>query len=392
MKKICIVTGSRAEYGLLSNLMKRIDNDGQLQLQVIVTGAHLSPDFGSTYLEIEKDGFCIDRKVDLNLESDTVLSVSRSIGAGVSGIVEALDQLEPDFLVLLGDRYEILSACIAGLVSRIPVIHIHGGEKTLGAFDDSIRHAITKMSHVHFVAAEEYRRRVIQMGEIPDRVFNVGGLGVDNIRNQALLNRPELEKSLGIRFRPKSLLVTYHPVTLEQNNTVNQVGELLRALDALEDTTLVFTYPNADPEGREILKAYESFVANHADAHLFSSLGQTRYFSCINEVDGVVGNSSSGLLEVPTFRKGTINIGSRQQGRLKSPSVIDCPPNHQAISSAIRRLYSDDFRKILESVDNPYGNGGAAEKIVGHIKKLDTPFDLKKDFHDIDFRIAGCQA
>jgi UDP-N-acetyl-D-glucosamine 2-epimerase, UDP-hydrolysing len=382
-RKICVVTGSRAEYGLLRWIMDGIRQSSNLTLQVLVTGMHLSPEFGLTYREIEADGFAIDRKIEMLLGSDTPVGLSKSMGLGLIGAGEALQQLEPDLVVVLGDRFEILPVVAAALVSRIPVAHLHGGELTEGAFDDAIRHSITKMSHLHFVAAEDYRRRVIQLGEHPDRVFMVGGLGIDSIRNLQLLGREALEASLDFELGPKNLLVSFHPATLEQVTSSEQMAELLAALDALSETHLIFTMPNADSGGQAIAQKVTEFVADHPNARAYTSLGQLRYLSCVQHVDGVVGNSSSGLTEAPSFKKGTVNIGSRQRGRLKAVSVIDCAPDRDAIAEALRRLYSAPFQASLESVQNPYGDGGASEKIVRVLQ--DVPLDslLTKSFQDL---------
>jgi GDP/UDP-N,N'-diacetylbacillosamine 2-epimerase (hydrolysing) len=300
-RKICVVTGSRAEYGLLRWVMEGIRATPGVELQVVVTGMHLAPAFGETYREIEKDGFHIDRKVDIALDSDTSAAISRSMGLGLIGFGAALQELQPDLLLVLGDRFEIFSAASAAMVACIPIAHLHGGELTEGAIDEAIRHSITKMSHLHFVAAEEYRRRVIQLGEDPQRVFLVGGLGLDNIRRLTLLDRPELEASLGFALGSKNLLVTFHPSTLESAKSAQQMSELLDALDRLEDTRLIFTLPNADAGGRVLIDMIEDFVGKHVNARAYASLGQLRYLSCLFWGDGVIGNSSSGLIEAPSF-------------------------------------------------------------------------------------------
>jgi GDP/UDP-N,N'-diacetylbacillosamine 2-epimerase (hydrolysing) len=382
-RKICVVTGSRADYGLLRWVMEGIRQRPAIALQLVATGMHLSPTFGSTYREIEADGFTIDARVDMELESDSATGIAHSMGAGVSGMAKAFESLAPDIVVLLGDRFEMLSASVAATVSRIPMAHLHGGETTEGAFDEGIRHAITKLAHLHFVAAEEYRRRVIQLGEQPERVFLVGGLGIDSIRRLPLLDRKPLESELGVELGPKSLMVTFHPATLEKSSAARQMRELLAALDALEDTTLIFTMTNADPEGRGLFDVVTEFVSTHPRARAFTSLGQLRYLSCIAQVDGVVGNSSSGLIEVPAFQKGTVNIGDRQRGRLKAASVIDCAPDRAAITGAIATLYSPAFQQSLASVKNPYGEGGASDRIVQILAEHPLDGLLKKPFHDL---------
>lgn len=384
-RKICIVTGSRAEFDLLRWVMQGVRNDTALRLQVIATGMHLSPEFGLTYRDIEKSGFKIDRKVEMLLSSDTPVGITKAMGLGLIGFGDALSELDPDVLVLLGDRYEIFAAASAALIACIPIAHIHGGETTEGAFDEGIRHSITKMSHLHFVAAEEYRKRVIQLGERPDRVFLVGGPGVDNIKRQKLLGRRELEKALDFELGAKNLLITFHPVTLEEATSAVQMAELLAALEVLEDTRLIFTMPNADTDSRILFDMIKRFVASHSNARVYTSLGQLRYLSCVKHVDGVVGNSSSGLTEVPSFRKGTVNIGDRQSGRLKAASVIDCMPKRSAISAAIRKLYSPAFQKVLAGVRSPYGEGGASRKIVSVLKSYPLEKLLKKSFYNLHF-------
>lgn len=383
MRKICVVTGTRAEYGLLRWVMQGIKDDPVLTLQVIATGMHLSPEFGQTYREIEEDGFRIDRKVEMLTSSDTPVGIAKSMGLGLIGFADALNDSRPDIIVVLGDRFEIFSAVATALVARIPVAHLHGGETTAGAFDEALRHSITKMSHLHFVAAEEYRQRVIQLGEQPERVFLVGGLGVDNIKRLTLLDRAELEASLDFRLGQKNLLITFHPVTLETATAADQMAELLAALAELRNTQLVFTLPNADTDGRVLIRMVEQFVVQHANACAYASLGQLRYLSCIRHVDGVVGNSSSGLAEVPSFRKGTINIGDRQRGRLQAASVINCEPTRRSIAAALERLYDADFQAGLGQVRNPYGEGGASEKVVEIIKHYAIDGIAKKAFYDL---------
>jgi GDP/UDP-N,N'-diacetylbacillosamine 2-epimerase (hydrolysing) len=382
-RTICVVTGTRAEYGLLRWVMEGIREDVELTLQVIATGAHLSPEFGLTYQEIERDGFHIDSKVEMLTSSDTPVGIAKSMGLGMIGFADALDRLKPDLLVVLGDRFEILAAVSAALVARIPVAHLHGGETTEGAFDEALRHSITKMSHLHFVAASEYRRRVIQLGEQPDRVFQVGGLGIDNIKRLALLDRAQLEQSIDFKLGPKNLLITFHPVTLERASAQQQMAELLSALGQLEDTHLIFTMPNSDTDGRALIKMVEQFVASHPNARAYTSLGQLRYLSCIAQVNGVVGNSSSGLAEVPSFRKATVNIGDRQKGRLQAASVINCEPTRAAIAAALAQLFDAGFQATLDAVVNPYGEGGASEKVVQTIKSISLDGIAKKTFYDI---------
>lgn len=383
MRKICVVTGTRAEYGLLYWLMKEIQSDASLELQVIVTGMHLSPEFGLTYKEIEKD-FTINRKIEMLLSSDTSVGIAKSMGLAQISFAEAYDELSPDIVVVLGDRFEIFSAATAAMIARIPIAHIHGGETTEGAFDEAIRHSITKMSHLHFVATEAYRQRVIQLGEAPDKVFNFGAPGLDNILNLHLLTKEELEKETGFRLGKKNLLVTFHPVTLEQRTAKEQFQQLLAALDELSDTQIIFTKANADTDGRVINTMIDSYVAANKDkAIAFTSLGHLRYLSALQYVDAVVGNSSSGLTEAPSFKIGTINIGDRQRGRIKAASVIDCAPDRRAIIDAIEQLYSPGFQKSLCDVTNPYGEGGSSQKIAGILRSHPLAQLLKKTFNDL---------
>lgn len=389
MTKLCVVTGTRAEYGLLYWLMKEIQADNELSLQIIVTGMHLSPEFGLTYKEVEKD-FHIDKKIEILLSSDTAVGISKSMGLAQISFAEAYAELNPDFIIVLGDRYEIFSAVSAAMIARIPVVHLHGGETTEGAFDEAIRHSITKMSYLHFTAAEPYRNRVIQLGEDPDRVFNVGGMGIENIKRLPLLNKKDFEQSINFTLAQKNLLVTFHPVTLEHSSAHDQFDELLTALSMLKDTHIIFTKANSDTDGRIINQMIDDYVIRHSSTSIvFSSLGQLRYLSALQFVDAVVGNSSSGLAEAPTFNIGTINIGDRQKGRLKAESVIDCLPTYQDISRAFEILYSENFQKRLANVKNPYGDGQASKSIIMILKKYLNSKDIKKKFFDINFSLKG---
>lgn len=383
MRTICVVTGTRADYGLLQWVMDGIRRDPMLRLQIAATGTHLSAEFGMTYHEIEADGFAIDRKLDILTADDTPVGVAKAIGRGVIAFADAYAELRPDVVVLLGDRFEILAAATAALIAGLPLAHLHGGEITEGAFDDAIRHSITKMSHLHFVAAEPYRQRVIQLGEAPERVFLTGGLGVDTIRKTRLLDRDALEATLDFKLGKKNLLVTFHPVTLEKDTAPAQMAELLKALDSLKDTHLILTLPNADTGSRELIRMIENFAVSRPHARAYTSLGQLRYLSCMAHVDGVVGNSSSGLAEAPSFRKGAVNIGDRQRGRLKAASVIDCEPDCASIVAAICTLYSPSFQASLENVQSPYGDGGASEKIIDVLKHFNIDNITKKSFYDL---------
>ena len=386
MKRICVVTGTRADYGLLRWVMQEIRDSESLDLLIVATGMHLSPEFGLTYREIEEDGFRISRKVEMLLSSDTPVGITKSIGLAIAGFADAFAELQPDLVLVLGDRYEIFSAVASATIARVPIAHLHGGEATQGLIDEAIRHSITKMSHLHFVAAEEYRRRVIQLGELPERVFCVGGMGVDNIAKTKLLPRNELEAAIDFKFGERSLMITFHPVTLERGSAEFQMAELLEALALTNGINFIFTMPNSDTESRVLFKMIDKFVKKYPErAKAYTSLGQLRYLSCLQFIDAVVGNSSSGLLEVPSFFKPTINIGDRQRGRIKASSVIDCEPNQVAIGAAIQKALSRDFQFRLASTVNPYGIGGASEAIARIIEK--TPLDglLKKSFHDLHF-------
>ena len=383
MKKICVVTGTRAEYGLLYWLLKEIEADKELELQLIVTGMHLSPEFGLTYKEIEKE-FKINKKIEMLLSSDTSVGISKSMGLAQISFAESYDELKPDIVIVLGDRYEIFSATSAAMIARIPIAHIHGGEKTEGAFDESIRHSITKMSHLHFTATEEYKNRVIQLGEHPSRVFNVGGMGIENIKRLKLLSKDEFEKSIEFKLNIKNILVTFHPVTLENSTAKEQFQQLLDAIDELEDTNIIFTKANSDTDGRVINQMIDEYVTKNSHKSIvFTSLGQLRYLSALQYVDAVVGNSSSGLAEAPSFKIGTINIGDRQKGRIKASSVIDCEPNKDSILKSFEKLYSKEFQETLKTTINPYGNGCASKKIVEILKSVDLGNILKKSFYDL---------
>ena len=383
-RKICVVTGTRAEYGLLYWLIKSIKDDPKLELQIIATGMHLSHEFGLTYKEIENDGFHINCKIEMLLSADTPSAISKSTGMGLIGFADAYNELNPDIVVVLGDRFEILAASIAALYAKIPIAHIHGGETTMGAFDEAIRHSITKMAWWHFVAADEYYKRVVQLGEDPKRVINVGGLGVDAIRKARLLTKKELMSKTGIKFGNKNLLITYHPVTLEKQTSQKHFKSLLNILGNLRDINLIFTMPNADSDGRIIKSMIDEFVSSHSErAMAFTSMGHLNYLSALQFVDGVVGNSSSGLMEAPTFNIGTINIGDRQKGRLKAKSVINCEPTKESIQNAVDTLYSENFQKMLQSVVNPYGEEDSTEKIMDLLKNKPIPEETKKEFYDL---------
>jgi UDP-hydrolysing UDP-N-acetyl-D-glucosamine 2-epimerase len=380
--KICVVTGSRADYGLLSVVMKELKRDDGFTLQVIATGMHLSPEFGLTYRVIEEEGFHIDAKVELCLTNDTPVGIAKSIGVGVSGFADAFATLRPDLLVLLGDRFEILAAAQAALVAMIPVAHIAGGDTTEGAFDESIRHCITKMSHLHFATNESAARRVRQLGENPEHIYMVGSPGLDLIKSMQLMSRSELGKDLEFSFQKRNLLVTFHPVTLDRQPAGEQFQELLDALDSLgNDVGLFFTKPNADTGGGVIIQMINEYINSRNHAKAAVSLGQLRYLSMVAQVDAVVGNSSSGLYEVPSFKKPTVNIGDRQKGRLQASSVINCKPESADILRAIKESFDKDCRDVV----NPYRSGDSAKKIIVALKAIpDYRALLKKHFFDLN--------
>ena len=382
-RRICVVTGSRAEYGILQGLIKEIQESQVLELQLVVAGMHLSPEFGLTYREIEQDGFRISRTVDMQLTSDTSVGIARSLGLGTIGFGEAFHALKPDLLVLLGDRFELLAAASAALVALIPIAHIHGGELTEGAYDDAIRHSITKMAHLHFTASEAYSSRVKQLGEQPTKVFCVGALGIDNIVRLPLLRKDEVEKYIGLSLKGKSLLVTWHPETLRPERTCEDFQNLLDVLRKYESINIIFTKSNADNEGRRINQMIDEFVSICPDNVVaYTSLGQLRYLSTLKYVSGVVGNSSSGIIEAPSLQKGTVNIGNRQLGRLRAKSVIDSQPDVTSIQNAIERLFSREFQSALPTVSNPYGEGDVASKIVSVLETCSLDGILRKRFFD----------
>jgi UDP-hydrolysing UDP-N-acetyl-D-glucosamine 2-epimerase len=380
-RKICIFTGTRAEYGLLKPLIHKIKLDSDLKLQIVASCMHLSPEFGLTYKEIENDGFTIDEKVEMLLSSDTTTGTLKSMGLGLISYSDSLNRLNPDITVILGDRFESLAFAIASFVNRIPIAHLYGGEITEGSMDECFRHSITKLSYLHFTSTEEYRKRVIQLGEDPKRVFNVGALGVYNIKKMKLLSKKEIENKLNIKFKSKNLLITYHPITLNKKQSEEEFTKLLNILDTLTNTLLIFTKPNADTESRELIKTLENFIyKNNEKAVLFISLGQINYLSVMQYVDAVVGNSSSGIIEAPSFNIPTINIGNRQKGRIKAESIIDCS-NEQEIKNALKLIYDKKFRKNLKNIKNPYENNNTVEKISEVLKYFNL--DIVKKFYDL---------
>ncbi len=382
MKKVCVITGSRAEYGLLKPLINQIKDSKKIDLCLIATGMHLSSKFGNTLNEIKEDKIEIDFQIDMKISKDSKQDISKSISLGITSFTKAYDSLKPNLIIILGDRYEIFSAAIAAMISRIPIAHLHGGEATEGLIDESIRHSITKMSHLHFVAANDYKNRVIQLGEKPSRVFNVGAMGLDSIKKTKLSSKDKLEKTLNLKFREKNFLITFHPVTLEKESSNEQISQLLDALEKFKDALLIFTMPNSDLDGGVIHSSLKDFAKKNSNVKLYKSLGQHNYLSCLKYVDIVIGNSSSGLIEVPSFKKPTINIGDRQRGRLKANSVIDCQPTKRSISKAIKYAFSANFQSSLKNIENPYGKNGASKKICKVLEDTNLDNLLKKEFYN----------
>lgn len=381
-RKICVITGSRAEYGTMYYLIKEINDDPDLILQIIVTGTHLSPEFGLTYKEIIKNNFKISKKIEIIQSSDTSIGICKSMGLAMISFSEAFEELKPDICLVLGDRYEIFSAASSAMISRIPIAHIHGGESTEGVIDEAIRHSITKMSHLHFVANNEYLKKVVQLGENPKRVFNFGTPLLDSIFNIKILSFAKLEKALNFKLGVKNFLVTFHPVTLEENTSSIQFENLLAAISKFDDIKIIFTLPNSDTNGRVIIKMIDDFVnENPLKAVSFSSLGQLRYFSVLKHFNVIIGNSSSGLSEAPSFKIPTINIGDRQNGRIKAKSVIDCSPEIGNIIKGINKALSRPFQEKLKTTINPYGKKGASIKIKNKIKSYNLDGILKKKFY-----------
>ena len=384
MRKICVFTGGRAEYGILKPLLEEIDKDSSLKLQIFVTGMHLSREFGLTYRQIEAEGFVCDEKVEMILTSDTPVAVCKSMGLGMIGFSEALMRLNPDLLVILGDRFESMAAATSAIVCRIPIAHIQGGEITLGAIDDYFRHSISKMSLLHFVYTGEYRKRVIQLGEHPDRVFNYGALNVDAMKKIQILSKTELEKEINFSLSHKSLLVTFHPVTLEDNTAKDQFSQLLSAISRFEGLRIIFTKTNADTEGRVINALIDDYVEINPDNTIaFTSMGQLRYVSTLNYVDAVIGNSSSGVIETPTLKLPTVNVGEREKGRIRAANVIDCDPNSESIVVALKKAFSDKFRETLNEMVSPYERADTAINITKILKEYPLTGSTKKVFYNL---------
>ena len=385
MKKVCVVTGTRAEYGLLKPIIEKVHQSEELTLQLVVTGMHLSPEFGLTYKEIEKDGYPICTKIEMLLSSDTTVGITKSMGVALMGFADCFEQQRPDILIVLGDRYEIFMAVSAAMIARIPIAHIHGGELTEGLIDEAIRHSITKMSQLHFTTTEEYRNRVIQLGEQPSRVYNVGALGVENIKNIKLLEKAELERQLGFTFSDKTILVTYHPVTLENATSKEQFENVLNVLEKHKELKIIFTKSNSDTDGRIINQMIDEFAkVNPERCVVFTSMGQLRYLSALQFCTAVMGNSSSGIIEVPSFGIPTINIGERQRGRVCAETVINCGNGTEEIEEALQQALSVEFRNAIHYCKNPYEGENTSEKIIEIIKhSLNQGIEVKKKFYDM---------
>lgn len=388
MKKISVLTATRAEYGLLKPIIKKLKEVSDFDVRIVVTGAHLSPEFGLTYKEIEQDGIEVDEKIEILLSADTPSAVSKSMGLAMISFADYFCKLNPDMLIVLGDRYETLAVCCVAMNQRVAIAHLYGGETTVGAVDESIRHAITKLSYLHFTSTEAYRNRVIQLGEQPSRAFCVGAIGIENILNENLMSKAELEASINFKLDSSYAVVTFHPVTLEYSNSAEQLKELLDACGTHKNIKFIFTKANADTDGRIINQLIDSFVKATDNAVAFTSLGMVRYLSTLKYCSMVIGNSSSGLLEAPSFHIPTINIGDRQKGRLQADSVINCEPNREEIDKAITLALSKEFREKAHNTINPYGDGNTSGKIVDVIKDfiLNDKIDLKKKFYDCEVK------
>lgn len=385
MKKVCVVTGTRAEYGILKPLLKKLKSDEKIQLQLVATGMHLSPEFGFTYKLIEEDEYKIDEKVEILLSSDTNVGIAKSMGLALINFSEVFNRLKPDLVVILGDRYEMFAIASTALIENIPIAHIHGGELTEGAIDDAMRHSITKMSYLHFTSTEEYRKRVIQLGEDPSRVFNVGAMGIEGINNTMIMDEREVKKELNIDLEKKYVLVTYHPETLSENNIKKEVNNLFEALSNFDELSVVLTKANSDAGGRIINKMIDEYSEKNKNRVVaYTSLGQFRYYNAMKYCAMVIGNSSSGIIEAPTFKIPTINIGDRQKGRIQAESVINCLADKESIIKSINKGLSEEFNNKIRDIENPYGEGDSSQKIMDVIKKyLFSDKKENKKFYDI---------
>ncbi|AGA70602.1 UDP-N-acetyl-D-glucosamine 2-epimerase, UDP-hydrolysing [Desulfitobacterium dichloroeliminans LMG P-21439] len=387
-KKICVLTATRAEYGLLKPVILKLMADPNFDVRVVVTGAHLSPEFGLTYKEIGQDGIPIDEKIEILLSGDTPIAISKSMGLALLGFADYFARQNPNLLMVLGDRYETLAVCCAAMNQRIPIVHLYGGEITEGAVDECIRHAITKLSYLHFTSTEQYRNRVIQLGEQPDRVFCVGAIGIENILQEELLSKSELEVALNFKLDKPYAMVTFHPVTLKDNNSAEQFKAVLDVCKKHKEMKFVFSKANADANGRIINQMLDAYVKENENSIAFASLGMVRYLSTVKYSAMVMGNSSSGLVEAPSLRVPTINIGDRQKGRLQADSIINCKPLSNEIEKAIALALTDKAQNRARNTINPYGDGNTSEKIVAKVKEfsLSGKIDLKKKFYDCEVR------
>ena len=385
-KKIAIFTGTRAEYGLLYWIIKALHEFDDIELQLLVGGMHLSPEFGNTVTQIEADGFPISEKIEFLLSSDTPVGISKSMGLAIISAAEAIERHNPEILILLGDRYETLALAQTAMLARVPIAHIHGGEVTEGLIDEAIRHSITKMAHIHFTSTETYRRRVIQLGENPDKVFNVGAPGIDNIVRLKLLKNEELSSEIGFELLGPYFLVTYHPVTLEINGSAKSLKNLLFALDKYPEYQIIFTYPNSDTYGRQLIDLLHDYQnVNPSRVYVAPSLGQFRYLSLMKHCTAVIGNSSSGLIEAPSFKVPTVNIGNRQKGRLAGCTVVQTSDDIEEISKSIKHVIKPEFRQKCKSYNNPYGDGETSNKIISTLRKISLEDIIMKPFNDLDF-------
>lgn len=386
MKTITILTATRAEYGLLYPLIKKLEESKKYNVKLVVTGAHLAPEFGLTYREIEKDGIEIDKKIEILLSSDTPAAISKTMGLALISFADYFKDSKPDALIVLGDRYETLAVCCAAMNERIPIIHLYGGETTEGAIDEAVRHAITKMSFLHFTSTEQYRKRVIQLGENPERVFCVGAIGIENAMKKKLMTREELALSLDFKLDGDYAVVTFHPVTLEECSAQKQYEQVLRAFDRHSNMKYIITKANADSGGRIINQMTEEYAQKHNNVYVIESLGMVRYLSALKYAKMVIGNSSSGLVEAPSFRIPTINIGDRQRGRICAGSVINCNPEEEQISLAMEKACSEEFRNFVKNVINPYGDGNVSDKMIKIIDQFMSKdiIELKKKFYDLE--------
>ena len=386
MKTITILTATRAEYGLLYPLIKKLEESKKYNVKLVVTGAHLAPEFGLTYREIEKDGIEIDKKIEILLSSDTPAAISKTMGLALISFADYFKDSKPDALIVLGDRYETLAVCCAAMNERIPIIHLYGGETTEGAIDEAVRHAITKMSFLHFTSTEQYRKRVIQLGENPERVFCVGAIGIENAMKKKLMTREELALSLDFKLDGDYAVVTFLPVTLDECSAQKQYEQVLKAFDRHSNMKYIITKANADSGGRIINQMSEEYAQKHDNVYVIESLGMVRYLSALKYAKMVIGNSSSGLVEAPSFRIPTINIGDRQRGRICAESVINCNPEEEQISLAMEKACSEEFRSTVKHTINPYGDGNASDKMIKIIDQFMSKdiIELKKKFYDLE--------